>query len=147
MTVNKRVIAAVDASSESAWAAAVAWSIAERAHAEFDAIHVTSDVSAIPATLEPKVDLQGLMAHATEGARQAVHAKLLEHFAPEVADHIEVILGNAGWSLPREAKRREADLMALGGKRHSTLRRWFAGSVAHHLVRTNDIRLSWRGDM
>jgi nucleotide-binding universal stress UspA family protein len=136
---TRKIIGAVDATVEGAWAGGLAWQIASKTGASCELLHVSNDVSAVPATVEPNVDLDALMEHVTAAAREALEEALVGNVPPEAIANLEVLMGRAAWMLPRAAKRREADLLVLGGRHHSVLKRWFGGSVAHHVVRTSDV--------
>lgn len=136
---TRKIIGAVDASAEGAWAGAMAWRIATQAGAHCELLHVSDDISGVPATIEPDVDLDALMKHVTAAARQELEVALAGNVPPDAIAELEILIGRAAWMLPRAVKQREADLLVLGGRRHSPLNRWFGGSVAHHVVRTTDV--------
>jgi nucleotide-binding universal stress UspA family protein len=135
---TRKIIGAVDASVEGAWAGSLAWQIASKAGASCELLNVSNDVSAVPATIEPNVDLDALMEHITAAARVDLEKALAGNVPPEAIANLEILMGRAAWMLPRAAKQREADLLVLGGRHHIALKRWFGGSVAHHVVRTAD---------
>ncbi len=135
----QRIVAGVDASPAGAGAARRAWKLAQVSGAEFDLVHATVDVSAVPATLETDIDLEALMDHVTAAARKEVEEELRGNVPPEALDRLDIVMGKPGWTLPREVRRRDADLLVLGGKHHSRLGRWLGGSLAHYAVRKVDV--------
>lgn len=136
---TRKIIGAVDASAEGAWAGSLAWRIASLTGASCELLHVSSDVSAVPATIETDVNLDALMDHVTAAARRDLEEALAGNVPPKALASLQILLGRAAWVLPREAHKREADLLVLGGRHHVALKRWFGGSVAHHVVRTSKV--------
>jgi nucleotide-binding universal stress UspA family protein len=73
----------------------------------------------------------------------SARARLLEALQGKVPrpvlDRLDVRFGPAPIVLKEAIQESDADLLVLGGKHHSALGRWLAGSTAHHAVRTADL--------
>ena len=86
---TQKIIGAVDASPEGAWAGSLAWRIASQAGASCELLHVSNDVSAVPATIERNVDLDDLMKHVTAAARPDLEKALTGNVPPEAIAGLE----------------------------------------------------------
>ena len=135
----KHIVAGIDRSEAGIWAAVVGWQMARKTNAKLDILHVTDDVSALPATLEATVDMKALMDHITEGTREKIRDQMKGSLPDSAMDHLDIVLGKPGWMLPRELRIRRADLLILGGKHHSRMGRWLGGSLAHYSIRASDV--------
>jgi nucleotide-binding universal stress UspA family protein len=132
----KSIVAGVDASEAGVAAATLACDLASRAHAECRLVHATADVSKIPASLPPKMDVDLLTRRLTAAATQEIESLLADEVPGYALDELEVRLGKPGSVIPDVVRERRADLVVLGGKHHLGPTRWFGGSTAHHLIRT-----------
>ena len=135
----KTIIAGVDDSPEGAWAGGFAWDLAQDIGARCELVHITVDLSNIPVTPEADVDLDELVEQMTKGAREAVEQRLRGSVPQTAIGQLDVVMGKSGWMLAREVRRRQGDLLVLGGKHHTGLDRWLGGSVAHYAARTVDV--------
>ena len=134
MEPSKAVLVAVDASPESARAAALGWAIARVSHARFRLVHVARDPESdawAPAPANPPA-LQRMV---DEGDRDAIEAALAKTVPQPVITHLEMHRGAAADVLANLSH--GAELLVLGGKHHTALGRWLVGSTAHQLVRTS----------
>jgi nucleotide-binding universal stress UspA family protein len=114
----KSILVGVDATPESARAAALGWAIARQSHARFRLVHVEPETAS---------DAQVL-------ARDAVETALRRTVPQPVINHLEIHLGPVADVLADLAL--DAELLVLGGKHHTALGRWLVGSTVHRLVRT-----------
>lgn len=140
MTTWKPIIAGIDASAESAWAASFAWQLARRARTECRLVHGTTQVSDIPKFLHhEELDLDELIDHLTVRARKALEDQLRGNVPPGALGSLEVRLDKPIWALKHAIEAHHAGLLVLGGKHHLGLARWVGGSTAHHAARTLDV--------
>jgi nucleotide-binding universal stress UspA family protein len=133
----KSIIAGVDGSPESAWAATVAWNIAQAAETECYLVHASNQVADLPAWVEPIVDADELERNLTSATRDRLEEQLTGNVPFEALGHLEVRLGKPKWVLARVADERDAGLIVLGGKQGSGRR--FGGSTAFHVVQSVDV--------
>ncbi len=135
------IVVGVDGSPESAWAAALGADIAQRGSTTCQLVHATRDVVSALALAELPLGAEEFaaaqLAHAREqvlhGAQGVVPTALLER--------IVVRAGRPAIALKDVAREVGAELVVLGGKHHSTVGRWLAGSTAIDAVRTLGIPL------
>lgn len=132
----KPIIAGVDLSPEGAWAAATAWRLARAAGVPCHLIHVVTDVTIPPGGTPGVADVAAFRAAVLPVAREQVREALAGNAPPECLDAIEIAFGRPGKVLARIAAERSAAMIVVGGKRHSHLDRWLAGSTALDAVRT-----------
>ena len=133
----KSIIAGVDGSPECAWAATVAWNLAQAAEAECYLVHASNRAADIPIWVEPIVDVDELERNLTSATRDRLEEHLTGNVPFEALGHLEVRLGKPKWVLARVAKERDAGLIVLGGKRGSGRR--LGGSTAFHVVQSVDV--------
>ncbi len=135
----KPIIAGVDPSTEGLRAATVARELASLADAEYHLVHVTHDVSDVPASFHLPIDISELRVRVSEQARQTMEPALLAEIPDIELDRLEMRLGTPALGLVHAAKEHEAGLVVLGRKRHIAPTRWFGGSTVHHTVRKIDV--------
>jgi len=136
------VIAGVDASSESAVAATVAWRIAHAAETRCYIVHAAASIADVAAAFAPElVPLDELKRELRNHARQSVETALRDRVPPELLNEsqVEVWDGKGVWTLREAIRRHDAGLLVLGGKHHSAIGRWLGGSTAHNAVRLIDV--------
>jgi nucleotide-binding universal stress UspA family protein len=126
----KPVIVGVDAAPESARAAAAGWRIAQAAGVECRLVHVVNDLMAGLAVGGSPPTLRSLMA---SEARAGLETALRGSAPDSVLHGVEIHFGKPATFLGTLTS--EAQLLVVGGKRHTTLGRWLAGSTAHQLLR------------
>jgi nucleotide-binding universal stress UspA family protein len=133
----KPIVVGVDASPEAAQAATFAGRAAERAGTSCRLVHATRDVLASAEVPENDRYRQGLVdqaqAEVAVALRAAVPAPLL--------DTLSVRIGRASVVLKQVATALGAELIVLGGKHHTALGRWFAGSTSLDVARTSVVPL------
>lgn len=134
MEAWKSILVGVDATPESARAAALGWAIARASHARFRLVHVEPDTAATDRALSITPNPPELRRIADDESHDAVEAALRKAVPQPVINHLEMRRGAVADVLAELAL--DAELLVLGGKHHSVLGRWLAGSTAHHLVRT-----------
>jgi nucleotide-binding universal stress UspA family protein len=135
----KSIVAGVDESAEGAWAATVAWNIAQLAGAECHLVHATKKLADFPEWVEPHVDRQALADNLTRATRERLEEFLSGKVPFEALAQLEVQLGRPKSVLPRALKDHDGALLVLGGKHHTALGRWLGGSTALHAVQTTDV--------
>ena len=138
----KRVIVGIDGSDESMNATAVGHFVASQGKADFQLVHATMDlwVSARRAVTAAATSISASTVPDNDAALvESAHTHIAEELAQDlpggVPKKIHVESGRAGPVLQRVAKDVGADLIVIGGKHHSILGRWLAGSTAHYLAR------------
>ena len=135
----KPIIIGVDGTPESLRAAALAAKIASAAHTKLVAVHAVPVIPAFSGVvgIEPmpaySPELQGELVRASRDQM----ARALEKIG--AVQQLEVLTGPAPFVIAEVARRRRAELVILGGKRHGALARGLGRSTAHYLVRTLDI--------
>ena len=135
----QRVVAGVDDSEAGVAAARLGWNLAKMTGAECHLVHVSADVSAMPATLPVSARLDELMEHVQAGARNKITERLAGAIPDDAVEQVRIEMGRAAWVLPNYVRKVKGSLLVLGGKHHLAPTRWFGGSTAHHAVRTLDV--------
>ncbi len=80
-----------------------------------------------------------LMESATvEAARIRIQAALKDQAPAAMLSALDVRVGRASVELSQAAAEADAQLIVIGGKRHSTFGRWFGSSTGHGLARVAD---------
>lgn len=106
--------------------------LAEAAQADVDLVHVTPEVAAgrelPPALIEPMAE--GFRAHGEAQAERLIDAGPL----PPDRIHPRILGGTPAEAILRSAETRAADLIVMGTRGWSGLRRWMLGSVALHVI-------------
>jgi nucleotide-binding universal stress UspA family protein len=140
------IVAGVDSSPESARAAAVATDVARAAGTTCHLVHVTGDQWSALAIAEMPERAQEFRESLVAREREGVERALWGVVPPEVIQRMIVRVGRAAAVLKRIAAERGAGLVVMGGKHHSALARWLAGSTSHDMVRTTDVPVLITGD-
>ena len=135
----KPIVVGVDASPESASAAVVGWRLAQAVGTECHLVHGTRELSSIPVSPLVHVDAVQLTQQLTARARRQLLEALRGSVPPEALDALDVRLGNGVWALAHAVEDYDAELVVVGGKRHSSPARWLGGSTAQHAVRFIDV--------
>jgi nucleotide-binding universal stress UspA family protein len=133
----KPIVAGVDASVEAAAAAAFALRTAERAGTTCQLVHATHDALGSPHA--PAVN--NYRGELLEQARADLAAVLGDIIPPQALKTLAVRLGSAPRALQEAAAECGAELIVLGGKRHSVLNRWLGGSTSLDVARTTTVPL------
>jgi nucleotide-binding universal stress UspA family protein len=118
------------ASAHAAWPWVL--TLAEAARAEVDLVHVMPEVVAgreVPAALIGQT-AEGFRAHGEAQARRLIDAGPL----PAARAHPLILAGPPAAAIVRSAETRSADLIVMGTRGWSGLRRWMLGSVALHVI-------------
>jgi len=136
---KQTVLVAVDASDASVVAAKIGWELADAVGDECQLVHVTTNVSRMPATLPPLDPMYDLMERVQVAARRKVQNVLRGRVPEQLVDGLQIRMGRAAWLLPFIVDEFDAALLVLGRKRHAGPVRWFGGSTIHHVVRTVDV--------
>lgn len=135
----KPIVAGVDASPESAAAAAFAWTIAQRAGTSCHLVHATRD----PWTAVTYADMPDRMSELSQAqllvAREQVARSLDLHVPAPLLERLAVHHGRAPLVINDVAAEHDAGLIVLGGKHHTVLGRWLVGSTSHNMVRAASV--------
>lgn len=131
----KPVIVGVDASLQAAQAAELGWRIAAAAGVSCHLVHAIRDVRS-QLLLAPTRDVvAGLELALKEAARREIERVHEGSVPPEALRPLETHVGRPVMALARAVQEHDAGLVVLGGKHHTALGRWWAGSTAHDAVR------------
>jgi nucleotide-binding universal stress UspA family protein len=77
-------------------------------------------------------------AAAVDAARVRIKTALEDQAPAAMLDALEVRVGRTSVELSQAAAETDAQLIVIGGKRHSTFGRWFGSSTGHGLARVSD---------
>jgi nucleotide-binding universal stress UspA family protein len=130
------IVVGVDGSPESAWAAALGADIAQRAGTTCQLAHATRDVVSALALAELPENAEEFAAAQMAHAREQVLHGMWGVVPPAVLERTVVQVGRPAVVLKDVARELGAEMVVLGGKHHSPLDRWLAGSTAIDAVRT-----------
>jgi nucleotide-binding universal stress UspA family protein len=140
------LVIGVDASPEAAWAAAMGIGAAKAAGTSSHLVHATHDALVPLALAELSGRLESYHAHAKLRAREELGRALQSVVSAADFQNLTIRPGRAATVLKQVAAERNAGLVVLGGKHHSTLDRWLAGSTSVDVVRTTDVPVLITGD-
>ena len=133
----KPIVVGVDTSPEAASAAAFASRMADMAGTTCHLVHSARDVwAAVP--VDEGVDE---LKHALIDNVRADIRTALKGVDQALIESLTVRLGRAPVVLRGAVSELGAELVVLGGKHHSTLGRWLAGSTSLNVARTADVPL------
>jgi len=132
------MVAGVDTSTEGGWAAVTAWRLANAVSGRAVFVHAVSDAWVLPGH-PPGITEHDIRRHLLLHAVNIVRASLGDRVPAGCLDCLEVRIGPAAHVLAETAVESGASLIVVGGKRHSALGRWLAGSTVHQLLRTSDL--------
>jgi nucleotide-binding universal stress UspA family protein len=138
------IVVGVDLSPESLRAVEVAAHIATATNAQLVPVHavpaipVFADVTGLNPMPVYSPELQDVV---TSSSRARVERELQSVLPATAVRPLEVQVGPAPLVIADVARRRQADLVVLGGKHHGALARGLGRSTAHYLVRTLDMPL------
>lgn len=135
----KPIVVGVDDSPEARRALALAWRIAEAAHAQLVIVHAVPDLWLATGLDETPVVLPEVQDALTSSARKQVERVVDEVLPSSAARRIEVRTGPAAFAIAEVARQRRAELVVLGGRQHGAFARGLGRSTAHDLVRTIDL--------
>ena len=134
------IVVGVDGTPAGAAAVRQAVALAERAGVTCRFVHAAPEVWSIAAV--PSTFAGGPSAVNRAGAEASGRAvrEALRGRVPDAAlRRLEVRVGRPGRVLAEAAEQSGAGLIVVGGKPHSNLGRWLAGSTAHAVVRTSTV--------
>jgi nucleotide-binding universal stress UspA family protein len=135
------IVVGVDASPEAAWAAAVGADMAELAGTSCRLVHAARDVSSALALTELPERAEEFIAGQVVHARERVQHGLWGVVPSTLIENVTIRPGRPPIVLRDVAREVGAELVVLGGKRHSALGRWFAGSTGLDVARTTEVPL------
>jgi nucleotide-binding universal stress UspA family protein len=132
------LLVGVDASPESAHAAALASAVAGRAGIECRLVHAVTDYGPVFSVPEATISVPALNEAAQISARKLVDYSLEGVVPLQVRRSLEVRAGRASTVLAEEARRYGSGMVVLGAKRHGALAR-IGGTTITHLVRLGSV--------
>ncbi|HUL04355.1 MAG TPA: universal stress protein [Gemmatimonadales bacterium] len=137
----KPIVVGVDASPEAAWAATTGAALAKVGGTTCHLVHVTRAV--VPAAVlgELPERTEDLAAAQLAHARDQVERRLRSMVPAALLDQMVVRAGRPARVLKDIVQETGAGLLILGGKHHSALGRWLAGSTGLDVARTTDVPL------
>lgn len=138
LTTNwQPIVVGVDTSPEAMRAARFAAALATRAEVPCQLVHAAPEVWTLPAAPHPFAEApQEMNLVAAAQSADAVRQLLADNVPGDLIAGMEVRVGRPALALADAAEEHGAGLIVVGGKHHSLLGRWVAGSTAHAAVRT-----------
>lgn len=135
----KPIVVGVDASPEAARAGALGAELANAAHTPCHLIHAAVHPwTVVPSGTEPGEGASAVAALYARERGRLQHA-LWGHVPARTLEHLSVRLGHPAVALRQAAAEVDAELLVIGGKRHTTLGEWAGRSTAMHLIRTTEV--------
>ncbi|PYO90015.1 MAG: hypothetical protein DMD66_03910 [Gemmatimonadetes bacterium] len=133
------IVVGVDASPAAVGAAVLGERIAQLAGARCELIHAVRDAWAplVAVNPDPRVAEMQLLQQAV--SRDRVKQVLKGTVSDRVLDTLKVRFGPAAVVLRQVVEESRPGLLVLGGKHHTALERWLAGSTSLHVVRTSEV--------
>ncbi len=132
----KPIVVGVDDSPAAAAAAALGWKLAEAAKTKCHLVHATPDIRSAVVGAEAPIDVEELYRGLVNRVRAQIGTTLRGVVPQQAINGMAVWMGRAPVVLKQAVETFAAGLVVLGGKHHSVLGRWLAGSTAHYAVRT-----------
>ena len=134
----KPIVAGVDSSEEGIRAAQAAVALAKAANTECYLVHAVRNPATELYYTEIPLNMKELGGAVLDSARTLLNELLKDKVPGPVLAKLDCRLGSPGMVVAEVADERDAELIILGGKHHSTVGRWLAGSTVHHMIRTHD---------
>jgi nucleotide-binding universal stress UspA family protein len=141
----KPIVAGVDLSPEGIRAAVLATRLAQAAEASCYLVHAVRDPWTEASLAQIPMDLSELNRIVLDSARARLVGQLKGKVGERTFDRLDIRFGPAPVVLGEVVDERDAELIVLGGKHHSAVGRWLAGSTTHHMVRTADVPILING--
>lgn len=135
------IVVGVDASPEAAWAAALGADLAQIAGTTCQLVHASREVVSAAALAELPERAEEFTAAQVEQARERVLHGLWGVVPTPLLEHIAIRVGRPAVVLKDVVGEVGADLLVLGGKRHSAIGRWLAGSTGLDVARITGVPL------
>ncbi len=135
------VVVGIDGSPETGAAARAGWMLAQAAGARCQLVHATRDVRIAWEMAGTGVALDALELAHLRRARRDILTALGDAVPSAIAEQVIVRPGRAAAVLSQVIAETTAQMIVLGGKRHTTLGRWLGGSTVQHVVRRLDVPL------
>jgi nucleotide-binding universal stress UspA family protein len=140
-TMNwKSIVVGVDPSAEGTRAAIVASQLAKAAKVPCHAVHAVREPFTQWVLADVPVEFKAIEQDriVLDSARTLVTNALADKVPAPLLDGTEYRIGVPAVVIANAADAHDADLVVLGGKHHSTIGRWLAGSTVHYMVRSLD---------
>ena len=136
----KSIVVGVDPSPEGTRAAVVASQLAKAARVPCHAVHAVREPYTEWALAEVPIEFKKIEQDRIilNSARTLVTAALADKVPAALLDSADYRIGAPAVVVAAAADSHDADLVVLGGKHHSAIGRWLAGSTVHYMVRSLD---------
>jgi nucleotide-binding universal stress UspA family protein len=135
----KPFVVGVDASPEAAWAAGVGARAAKAAGTTSHLVHATHDALVPLALAELSGHVESYREHVMLRARAEVRRALDGTVDPADLESLTIRPGRPATVIKQVVAELDAGMVILGGKHHSVLDRWLAGSTSIDVVRTTEV--------
>ncbi|HXF95301.1 MAG TPA: universal stress protein [Gemmatimonadales bacterium] len=135
----KPVIVGVDASPAAVGAAAFAARLAQAAETRCQLVHAIPETWTALAAAQVPYHVEEVRRELLDSARRELSQALRGAVPDGLIAALWLRFGRAPLVLRDVARELDAELVVLGGKRHSLLGRWFGGSTAHNAIRTLEV--------
>lgn len=135
------IVVGIDGSPEAAWAAALGADIAETAGTTCHLVYATGKVAAAVPLAKPADSTEDLAAAQIAEARERVLHGLWGVVPTELLERVVIRVGDPAVVLKSVVRKVGAELVVLGGKHHSVIGRWLAGSTGVDVARRTDVPL------
>ncbi|HEU5261770.1 MAG TPA: universal stress protein [Gemmatimonadales bacterium] len=132
----KPIVVGVDASEAAAGAAALGHRMAVNAATRCQLVHAASEAWTALAAAQLPDHVEKLKQGLAEQARHQIGSMLQSSVPADLLQGLVLRFGRAPVVLQDVARELDAELVVLGGKRHSLPGRWFGGSTCHNAIRT-----------
>lgn len=134
------IIIGVDGSPESGAAASAGWLLAQASGVGCRLVHATRDVRSALELAGTGVSLEALELAMLARVRNEL-LTAIGNRVPNVAEQLIIRPGRTAAVLNDVIAEIDAQILVLGGKRHSSLGRWLGGSTVQHIVRRLNVPL------
>lgn len=135
------IVVGVDATPEAAWAAATGADMAQIAGATCHLVHATREIASALAFADVPERVEEFRAAQMAQARERVLHGLWGVVPTPLLEQVIIRTGRPAVVLKDIVGETGAELVVLGGKHHSALGRWLAGSTGVDVARTTDVPL------
>jgi len=135
----KPIVVGVDPSPEAAWAATTGAALAKAAGTTCHLVHATREVVPASALGDLPEHVEEFAAAQVAHAREEIERRLWGIVPNGLLEQMVIRVGRPALALRDVVREKDAGLVVLGGKHHSTLGRWLAGSTGLDVVRTSEV--------
>ena len=134
------IVVGVDASPAAVGAAVLGERIAKLAGVRCELIHAVRDAWAPLVAVNPDPQIAEMQQLQLAVARETINRTLKDTaISARLRENLSVWFGPPAVVMQQVTRERRAGLVVLGGKHHTALERWLAGSTSLHVVRTSEV--------